>query len=151
MTKARYIILILILISGITSCGKISQVKVVNLSSFRIQGFEGNALISEADLLIKNPTGHKIQMNGFDARIFINNNYLGRVSSIDPVFIKPRTDSVYKLVLNIRMANPLGAAMTVMNFKQGQKINIKIDGEMMVKTSFIKRNIPINEEHSVVL
>ncbi len=151
MVKAGYTIIILILFAGLISCGKISETEITNINSFKIKGFEGNALAVEADLSIKNPSGHRIHIKDIDAKIYIDKNYLGRINSIDPVSIKPRSSDIYAFVLYIRMANPLGAALTVMNLKQGQRINIKIEGEITARTSLIKRKIDIKEERSVVL
>jgi LEA14-like dessication related protein len=150
MIRIRFLALLLF-IGLISSCGKISQIEVGEVSGFKIKGFEGNSLLIEVSLPVKNPSHYKIKVTGFDAKIYINKNYLGRINSIDPLLIPRKSANSYDIVFYVRMANPFGAAFTVMNLQQGQKINIKIEGEITSKSALIKKKLEINEERDVVL
>jgi LEA14-like dessication related protein len=151
MLRARYLPLLLFIGIVINSCGKISQIEVGEINELNIKGFEGNSLVVELKVPVKNPTGHKISIVGINANLSINNNFLGLINSIDPVIIPRKSSSMCDLVIYVRLANPLGAAITVMNLHKGQKINIKLEGDFTAQSGLIKKVIKILEERDVVL
>jgi LEA14-like dessication related protein len=151
MIKIRYLALLLLISPVFSSCGKISQIEVGEVNNFQIKGFEENALLVELTLPVTNPSRHKISVIGIDAKIYINQDYLGHINSIDTIVIPRKSSGNYAVLLRVRMANPLGAALTVMNFRQGQKINLKIEGDITTKASFIRKKLEIMEERNVVL
>jgi len=151
MFRTRFLPFFLLLIIVIGSCGKISQIQVGEVNTFNIRGFEGNALVVELMVPVKNPSGHNISITGIDAKLSINNNFLGIINSMDTIKIPRKSAAVYNLVLYVRLANPLGAALTVMNLHKGQNINVKIDGDLTVKSGLISKKIEIREERNVVL
>lgn len=151
MLSIRKIMFLLFTGFVISSCGKISQIEVGDVNDFKIKGFEGNALVVELTVPVKNPSGHKISLISIDARLSINNNFLGLINSIDTVFIPRKSSGIYKLVLSVRLVNPLGAAITIMNLQKGQKIKIKIEGDFTARSGGVRKKIGINEERSLVL
>jgi LEA14-like dessication related protein len=151
MIRIRLLVSLFLISALLSSCGKISKIEVGEVSGFKIKGFEENALAIEVNLPVKNPSCHKIRVTGFNAKIYINKSYLGRINSIDPILIPGRSSNNYDVVFYVRISNPFGAVLTMMNLHQGQKINIKIEGEITSKTTVLKKKLQINEDRDVVL
>jgi LEA14-like dessication related protein len=145
--------LFLLLSSGIilSSCGRISRIEIGEVRDFTVKGFEENALVIEVIIPIENPSLYKIKISDFEAKIYLNKGYLGRVNNIEPLVLSGKSSENYTLVFKVRMANFFGTASKVMNLQKGQRINLKIEGTVSARSFFMKKKIEINEERDIVL
>lgn len=141
--------IIILLLLG--SCGKYKDIEVGDLQDFSIRGFAENALILDIKVPVKNPSMHKITITDFDARIFIDEKYMGKVTSAEPVILKRKSDEMYDIVLHVRLANFFGSAMKMMNLKRGKQVNVRLEGSFVAKSMGLKRKMDINETRDVVL
>jgi LEA14-like dessication related protein len=147
----RKIILFLIIALLSTSCGNFSKITVGNISGVTIKGLEDNALVMAVKIPVENPTLHKITVTDFDTKVFINDQYLGKILMDDKIIFPSKSNDVYDIDLNIRLANFFGAALTIMNLRSGQRINIRMEGELTARSALVRRKVPINEIREVVL
>lgn len=145
------IVLILIVSFLITSCGNFSKITIGEISGVTIKGIDDNALLVAVSIPVGNPTLHKITITDFDSKVFINNQYLGKIIMDDKIVFPSKSDTVYDVDLNIRLANLFGAALTMMNLRSGQRIEIRMEGELTARSALMKRKIPINETREVVI
>ena len=133
----------------VLSCGRFSDITIGDISGVNVKGFEENALIVELNVPIDNPTMHKIRISKFDAKIYMNNQYLGKVSNKSPLVLNARTNHVYNILLEIRLANIFGTAMNIMSIGKGQKVKFRIDGTLSARTLLLFKKIEISESREV--
>jgi LEA14-like dessication related protein len=131
------------------SCGKFSEITVGEINGVTIKGFEENAMIIALSIPVNNPTHHKITLSDFNTKVTMNNQYLGKVNSSDPVILMANSQQVYDLVLEVRLANVFGTALTLMNMKKGQRVLFRIEGSMNARTFLVKKKLEINESREV--
>ncbi len=146
-----YIVCLFIYTLALVSCGKYAEITIGDISNINIEGFENNALAVSMSIPIDNPTRHKITITGFDTRVFMNDQYLGKITSSDqPVVIKAKSNSIHEVKLNIQLANLFGMAMNLMNLKKGKRVRLRLEGEVTARSMLIKKRIPINESREIV-
>jgi LEA14-like dessication related protein len=145
------IVFILIVTFISTSCGNFSKIAIGEINGITIKGIEDNALIVAVRIPVENPTLHKITITDFDSKVYINDQYLGKVLIDDKIVFPSKSDAVYDVDLNIRLANFFGAALTMMNLRSGQRIKIRMEGELSARSALMKRKIPVNETREVVI
>lgn len=147
----RKIVFFLAAILIATSCGNFYKITVGNISGLKVKGIEDNALVVAVRIPVENPTLHKITVTGLDSKVFINDQYLGKVIMDDKLIFPSKSDDVYEVDLNIRLVNFFGAALTMMNLRSGQRINLRLEGELTARSALMKRKIPINETREVII
>ena len=135
----------------LTSCGRFSEIIVGDISSVTFNGFEENALVVTLTVPVDNPTTRKITITDFDTKLFMNDQYLGIVTSKEPVIIKPRTNEIHNVTLDVHLANFFGMALNLMNLQKGQKVLFRLEGRVSARSLLMKRKIPINESREVVI
>lgn len=134
----------------LASCGKFSEITIGDISGVTLKGFENDALIVTLQLPIENPTTHRITVKDFDTKIFLNNQYLGKINTREPIVIKAKSNEVHDLVLDVRIANFFGTALNLMNLQKGQKVLFRLEGNVSARTFFMRKRIEINESREVV-
>ena len=140
-----------IFIFFLTSCGRYSEIVVGEINGVTINGFEENSLLVTLHVPVENPTHHKITVSEFDTRLFMNSQYVGKLTSADVVVLPPKSKMVHDLVLKVRLANFLGTAIGIMSLKKGQVVNFRLEGTVTVRSILVKRKIPINEVRNVTI
>jgi LEA14-like dessication related protein len=143
-------IFIILIPLTLCSCGNFSEVIIGEISGVTIKGFEENALIVQLQLPVKNPTLHKITITDLDTKLFMNEQYLGKLNTKDPIVIRSKSSEVKEILLVVRFSNFLGAAINMMNIQKGQKVKFRLEGEIHARSMLISKTIPINESHEVV-
>ncbi|RPJ73161.1 MAG: hypothetical protein EHM20_12705 [Alphaproteobacteria bacterium] len=133
------------------SCGNYSKITIGQINGVVIKGFEGNALIVSVRVPVDNPTRHKITISDFDTKIFMNNQYLGKMILSDPLVLKAKSDQVYDLLMEIRLANLFGTALNIMNLKSGQIVLFRLEGTVQSRSLLLRRKIEINESREVII
>ncbi len=140
-----------IFIALLTSCGRFSEITVGEINSITINGFEDNALLVTLRVSVENPTFHRITISDFDTRLYMNSQYVGKLTSIDVIVLPPKSDMVHDIVLRVRLANFLGTAIGIMNLKKDQNVNFRLEGTVSARTKLIKRKIAIDEVRNVTI
>jgi LEA14-like dessication related protein len=150
MNKLKlYLFLPIILIA--VSCGNFSKITIGNITDLEVKGIENNALVVTVRIPVENPTLHKITVTDFNSKVFINDQYLGKINMEDKILFPAKSDDVYEVDMNIRLANLFGAALTMMNLRSGQRIKLRLEGELTGRSALMKRKIPINETREVII
>ncbi len=140
-----------IFIVFLTSCGRFSEITVGEINGVTINGFEDNALLVTLRVPVENPTLHRIIISDFDTRLYMNSQYVGKLTSADVIVLPPKSDMVHNIVLRVRLANFLGTAIGIMNLKKDQNVNFRLEGTVSARTKLIKRKITIDEVRNVTI
>lgn len=135
----------------LTSCGNFSKIVIGDISGVNIKGLEDNALVVSVRLPVENPTLYKITVTELDSKVFMNDQYLGKIIMEDKIVFPAKSNEVHDIDLNIRLANIFGAAITMMKLRSGQRINFRLEGELTARSALLKRKIPFSEVREVVI
>jgi LEA14-like dessication related protein len=133
------------------SCGKLTEIKVGDVDNIVVKGFQDNALLISAEIEVTNPSRNKITVTGFDTHVYLNDQYLGKINSVDHIVINSKSAEKYNIVFNVRLSNFLGTAFAMMNLKEGNKVKIRIEGTITARSLLIKRKLNISESRNLVL
>jgi LEA14-like dessication related protein len=147
--RKRYISLLFIVL--FSSCGNFSRITVGEVKDFSVNGFEDNALLASVSVPVDNPTHHKITITDIDLKVYMNNQYLGKVNTIEPVVFPSKSYGNYDIDLKIRVANFFGAALTLISLQKGQVIIFRMEGSVGARSMLMKKNFKICEERKVVI
>ena len=147
--RKRYISLLFIVL--FTSCGNFSKITVGEVKDFTVNGFENNALLASVSVPVDNPTHHKITITEMDLKVYMNNQYLGKLNTIEPVVLPSKSYGKYDIDIKIRVANFFGAALTLMSLQKGQVIIFRMEGSVGARSMLLKKNFEICEERKVII
>lgn len=131
------------------SCANFENISIGEIQEFKVAGFEENYLKLNVSVQIDNPTIHKINIKEIDVRVFINQQYIGKLLIDQPVLIKPKSSQIYELPVKIRLANILNTAFIMMNLGKGQRVEFGLEGNVIVKSMLITRYIEIKESRII--
>ncbi|MBN1596733.1 MAG: LEA type 2 family protein [Bacteroidales bacterium] len=135
----------------VTSCANLSEIEIGEVNYFAVKGFEDNALMIAVTVPVENPTVYKFTVSDIDSRVYLDDHYLGKISSFEPLEIPRRSNAYYTIDLKIRLANFLGTALKVMSLREGQKIKVRFEGEITAKSFLLKKRIPFDEVRKITI
>lgn len=147
----RKVCVFLLTVVLFSSCGNFSKITVGEVKDFTVNGFEDNALLASVSVPVDNPTHHKITITDIDLKVYMNNQYLGKVNTIEPVVLPSKSYGNYNIDLKVRVANFFGAALTLMSLQKGQVIVFRMEGTVGARSMLMKKNFEISEERKVVI
>lgn len=135
----------------LSSCGRYKEIDVGDIQEFSIKGFVENSLVLAIRVPVYNPSMYKITLTDLDARVYINDEYIGKVNSTEPVVLQRKSSDVHDLVVNVRLANFLGSAMKMMNLRKGSTVKLRLEGTFTAKSCGLKKKVPVDETRDVVI
>ena len=135
----------------LSSCGKYKEIEVGDIQEFSIKGFVDNSLVLAIRVPVYNPSMYKITLMDLDARVYINDEYIGKVNSTEPVVLPRKSNDVHDLVVNVRLANFLGSAMKMMNLRKGSNVKLRLEGTFTAKSLGLKKKVEVDETRDVVI
>jgi len=146
-----YILYFLVLSLTISSCTGLSEISISDIKNIEIKGFEENSFLLAATLMVDNPTMHQIRITDINTKVYINGQYIGKVTTDDNIVFNARSSRDYDILLKVRLTNILGTAFTMMQLSSGSKAIFKIEGDVTAKSFLMKKKIPISESKEIKL
>jgi LEA14-like dessication related protein len=143
----KFIVLALL----VGSCSEFSDVKINDIKDVEVKGFEENSFLVSVKLDVDNPSRHKIEITEINTKVFINNQYIGKLLSAEPIVFPSRSSDEYSILLRVRLNNILGTAFAMMQLKNGNKVHVRLEGELTARTFLLKKKIPINESRDIII
>lgn len=135
----------------LSSCGKYKEIEVGDIQDLSIKGFADNSLVLALSVPVYNPSMYRITLTELDARVYVNDEYIGKVNSTEPVVLQRKSSDVHDLVVNVRLANFLGSAMKMMNLKRGSAVKLRLEGTFTAKSCGLKKKVAVDETRDVVI
>lgn len=145
----KKLILLFTLVPLLMSCTKFDNVEISEIDRVNFKGFENNNIKLELRLKIDNPNKFKIVVDNMDLKVYVNNSYLGRISSDEKISIARKSNQFYEINTNVRLAN-IFTGFSVFSKVQNQgKANIKVEGQVSGHTIFWKKTIDVSQSQSI--
>lgn len=120
----------------------VNRVKIHKLS------FEGLYLSFNA--VVENPNKYKIQIHEFDAEVYIQEYYLGRIKADSTWVLKKFGTTDIPMVMKVKFTGlMLNLAKVLMNPTSGQQMEIQLKGSLKAKVKGISRRMDIQHREVV--
>jgi LEA14-like dessication related protein len=153
LQKYRQILILnlkfLIVLICLSSCKGFSDIKIGEIKNMEIKGFEENSFVFSVKLNVNNPTNHKITVTNIDAKVYLNNQYIGKLLSSEKIIFSAKKADDYTIRLKVRLSNILGTAFTMMQLNEGNRVNFRIEGVVSARSFIILKKIPVSESRDI--
>ena len=102
-------------------------------------------------LKINNPNSFKIKINEIDLELTLNSWEVGEVTSNEELILKPNSEDVYPVPVNIDIDNVLTGGVALISLFSSDKATVKVLGELKAKAFFVSKIIKIDETKEISL
>jgi LEA14-like dessication related protein len=138
-----------IFIAGVTSCSGFESIEVGEIEDVRFGNFAGRAVEFEVMMTIENPTSFRFRITDVDLDVYVNNEYLGKITNVDNVSIPSRSDELYLFPLKVEFSNILKGALSMYNFLIDREAEIVVTGAINVRSFPFTRSMKVDEKTSL--
>lgn len=129
----------------IISCGKLSEVEIQGADNFKYVGFKDNYVTFQADIKVNNPSHHKITVKEINAKLLVNDIYLGRLQNDEVIHIMPLSDDYITVSFRLRIANVLSGLSTIARLYNQKNLKVEVNGYVIARTALYRKKINISE------
>lgn len=145
LNKALGIIIIICCQFLLFSCGKLSEVEIQGADNFKYNGFKDNYVSFQADIKVNNPSHHKITVKEINAKLLVNDIYLGRLQNAEVFHIMPVSDEYITVPFRLRIANVLTGLSTIARLYNQKNLKVEVNGYVIARTAIYRKKINISE------
>ncbi len=132
----------------LTSC--MQEVTLSEVENVKIDK-NSNGLEVVLHLKIKNPNSYKIKINEIDLDLTLNSWEVGEVTSNEEIILKPNSEDVYPVPVNIDIDNTITGGIALISLFSSDKATVKVVGELKAKAFFVSKIIKIDETKEISL
>lgn len=125
---------------------KITQIKKIQINSVSMRGLDLDVL-----LIINNPNYFDINLDDADIDMQINGINVGKITSKESYKIKRNAEAEYNFLVNASFTDLLSDVLSVVNSLSRNEAEIKLVGQINVRSLWVKETIPIEKSQKVKL
>ena len=140
----RFFAILLLLL--LVSCKSVEDIQFGDEENFKLIGIEDGRLKVELELPVDNPTMYPIKILSVDARTRLNGTYIGKMELADTIKIKAKSNELYIIPINIRLANIFQAAFIMSGMQSGSNVNLELEGTAKAKSLLMKKEADFKEK-----
>lgn len=138
-----------IFIAGVASCSGFESIEVGEIEDVRFGNFAGRAVEFEVLMSIENPSSFRFRISDVDLDVYVNNEYLGKITNVDNVLIPSRSEELYAFPLKVEFSNILKGALSMYNFLIEREAEIVVKGAINVRSFPFTRSMRVDEKTSL--
>jgi LEA14-like dessication related protein len=148
----RYIMRLFYLFSSIVlsamllSCSGFESIDVGEIEDIKLNRFADRAVEFEVMMPIENPSAFRFRIVDVDLDVYINSEYLGKISNVDNVLIPSRSYELYTFPLKVEFSNIMRGAVSMFNFFLDKQAFIEVSGNIRVRSFPFSRNLSVDEK-----
>jgi hypothetical protein len=139
----RYFYLSFIILT-MWSCTK-DPIEFGDIKSFKIEKFENNQMLCNADIDIKNKGYFDVEINEGELHAYTDNTDLGLVKLTQPLEIKGNSEQQYSLNFMVEITNPEAGMFSLIDRLTGKKPVYSLKGSINAKSFLVNKKINVNE------
>lgn len=129
----------------------IQPVKVGDVESLKINGYENGALNVDVSLRIDNPNVLSCRIMNIDMEMYLNGTKLGVVKNATNTIIEAGKEKLYTFNLDVKTGSMIIGALSLLKSLGSNEVNVEAKGMIKVKTLFLSKEIKINRTSKVDL
>jgi LEA14-like dessication related protein len=142
VTRLTSLIAILVL----SSCSLVKDIKIKELTDVSPR-FENKEILLDAKLHVQNDNFYAVKLKHSDLKISIDDKLIGDVSLADKIVFKRKSDTIYPLLLKVKLAD--GAIFTLLRNAFKEEVTLKIKGTVKGSALGVPKTILVEEVKTI--
>ncbi len=138
--------LFVVLSAMLLSCSGFESIEVGEIEDIKLNRFADRSVEFEVMMPIENPSTFRFRIVDVDLDVYINSEYLGKISNVDNVLIPSRSFELYTFPLKVEFSNIMRGAVSMFNFFLEKEAFIEVKGRIRVRSFPFIRNISVDEK-----
>lgn len=144
--KIPGVLLIAVLLA---SCSGLKDINITSVENFKLIELRENMVTFSADVGVSNPSAIGFRVREIDVATTADGIYIGNLQNTESLKIPAQSDSVYSMVLNMRLSNVLSTANQMINLSRKSQVNIELKGFIKSTSGLLTRKTNIQESRMV--
>jgi LEA14-like dessication related protein len=136
----------------LSSCGSIQPLTVSKVENVKLNNLSKNSLTLEVTMAVKNPNNYRFKMVDNHLDLYLNNSEIGGVKIKERIVIPRKSEQSYTFLLNAEFSRlAIGAIPSLLNMFQTRQVELKLVGDVKVRTMGISKRFPLEITEKVSL
>lgn len=133
------------------SCAGLENIDVGEIEDVNFHRFADRSIEFEVIMPIDNPSWFRFRIISVDLDVFINNEYVGKITNVDNVLIPSRSCELYSFPLKVEFSNILRGAISIYNIFIYRQADVRVMGRISARSFPITRSLNVDETTKIVL
>jgi len=147
--KSKISLILLFIILIFSGCDVYKSVDVGYINDVRFKRMADNKISLDLNVPISNPNNFKLKIKSIDFDVSVNGSYIGKMKNDSLIVVPKQFDGIQSFPVEIQLENLLSNAMMLYKLKKGKQVEVKVDGEIIVKAFLHKKRINVSEKQLV--
>lgn len=130
----------------LVSCSGFESIEVGEIEDVKLNRFADRSIEFEVMMPIENPSAFRFRIINVDLDVYVNDEYIGKISNVDNVLIPSRSSEIYTFPLKVQLSNILRGALSMFNLFLDRKADIEVKGRISVRSFPVTRRIEVDEK-----
>lgn len=140
-----YIILLFLLFS----CKGVDEISFTGVRNVEFLGVNGNSVNFSADIGIYNPSSASFKIREVNLKTIIDGNYIGTLTTQNPVKIKAKTDSSYHTGFTLQLSNIMTGAAALYGLRNKARVTVEMQGFVTARSFLVFKKVDVSEKHVI--
>lgn len=137
--------IVFILTLVLTGCKGIESIEITSIDNFKLIGIEENTIMFSAEVGVFNPSGLAFKVREVNLRTLAEGNYLGTLVNNEIIKIAARSDSVYNIFFNMKLANILKSTSMLYGISKQDQMNVELQGYVKSRSGLATKKVDVHE------
>jgi LEA14-like dessication related protein len=153
MSYFHKVILYLGVAMMMNSCSLFQSIEVGEVEGIYLTELGRQKITLELLIPIENYNSLNFKISSINLDVIINGEKLGRIMNVGEVIITGKSAEVYHFPLDVEYSgsNILRGALTMFTLFLERQVDVRISGDIQVKSFFFSKKIQVDESNVVIL
>jgi LEA14-like dessication related protein len=144
MRSQIQLFLILLISVSLFSCGSIKPLDVKKIENVKLNNFSKNSASFDITLKVENPNGYRFKLVDNNLDLVINQIELGQAKIKNRVVIPRKSEQSYTFTVEANFSRlAIASIPSLINMLKSKEVEMKLKGDVRVRTMGIGKTIPI--------
>jgi LEA14-like dessication related protein len=128
----------------LVSCESISPLSVSKFEDVNVKSINTSGVALEVTMVVKNPNAYRFKMVDNQLNLFVNKTEMGTVSIKDKIVVPRKSEKSYTFLVETQFSNlALGSIPSLINIFMSKQVELKLVGDVKVRSMMISKRFPI--------
>jgi LEA14-like dessication related protein len=142
-------ILMVISIAILISCKGVDEISFTGIDNLQFSGVENNTVNFSASIGIYNPSTANFRIREVNLKTSIDGNFIGTLTTLNPVKIKAKTDSTYHTDFSLELANLVTGATSLYGLRNRKQVTVEMQGYVYARSWLAFKKVAIAEKRLI--
>jgi hypothetical protein len=149
VTSHLYAPLLFILVLLLPSCKGVNDITMTSVSDFEFKGMQNENILFSAVVGVHNPSNMGFRISEMNVKTTADGMYIGTLSTPDRVKVKAHSDTSYRMIFQLTLANMLTGATSLYNLSKKKEVRIELQGYIKARSWLTTHTADIKESRVV--